>query len=109
MKKPVEYEYVINRIQENEKMLDDALVSIKNLEDALISFKSNIDNIKLLDKYYGSKEWLSDKKNLEKGIINNIKAGVLSEDLIWNMLDDVNYLMSDMKNVCDYYGEKYEK
>lgn len=109
MKDLKKYSKEIIRIQENEKMLDEVLMSINNLENALNSFKSNIKNIELLDKYYGSKIWFKDKENLEKGLIKNVKAGVLSEDLIWNMFEDVKYLISDMKNICDSYGGKYEK
>ena len=87
------------RIVKNEERLNSALSSIKKLEDALNEFKSNKKNIDLLNKYYGSKNWFKDKEAFESNKISNIKAGVLSEDAVWNMNEDITDLMKEMAKI----------
>ena len=94
-----------NRIIKNENRLNNALLSIKELEIALNNFKMNKDTIKSLNKYYGSKNWFKDKDSFEKGKISNVKAGVLSEDAIWNMNEDINDLLEEMKTIIEEYKE----
>ena len=96
---------MINRITKNENRLDNALLSIKELEIALNNFKMNKDTIKQLNKYYGSKNWFKDKDDFESGKISNIKAGVLSEDAVWNMNDDIKDLLNEMKTIIEEYKE----
>ena len=90
---------MIDRITKNEERLDNILESIKELEKALENFKNNQKNIKLINKYYGSKNWFKDKEYYEQGKISNIKAGVLSEDAVWNMLDDIKDITNEMKMI----------
>lgn len=94
---------MIDRISKNEERLDMALSSIENLEKALEDFKKNKKDIKLLNKYYGSKAWFKDKDAFEKKKIANVKAGVLSEDAVWNMNEDISYLISEMKKIVSNY------
>lgn len=94
---------MIERINKNEKRLDNVLNNIKELEKAIIKFKSNKKDISLLNKYYGSKNWLKDKELYENNKIEHIKAGVLSEDAIWNMNEDINDLIKEMKEVIKLY------
>ena len=91
------------RIEENEKRLDDVLSSVRKLEEALSLFKSNKDNLKKLNKYYGSKNWFKDKEAFESKKITNIKAGVLSEDAVWNINEDIDDLIKEMKNIIKNY------
>ncbi len=95
---------MIERITKNEERLDSALLSIKKMNEALDDFKKNQNNIKLVNKYYGSKNWFKDKELYEKDNLK-IKAGVLSEDAVWNMLEDYQDILVEMKNIID----KYEK
>ena len=92
------------RIIKNEERLDSVLSSIKKLEDALTEFKSNEKNIYLLNRYYGSNNWFKDKEVYEKNNMK-LKAGVLSEDAIWNMLDDVDDLIFEMKKIVKKYSK----
>ena len=92
---------MIDRITKNEERLDKALESIKELEKALSNFKENQKNIKLVNKYYGSKNWFKDKEYYEQGKIPKIKAGVLSEDAVWNMLEDIKNLTNEMQNIIN--------
>ena len=92
-----------NRITENEERLDNINISIEKLDDALKVFKSNIEDIELLNKYYGSKEWFKDKEDYEKKKIPQIKAGVLSEDSVWNMNEDINEIIEEIKTIVNDY------
>lgn len=94
---------MIERIVENEEMLDEVMDNIKKLDIEINRFKNNKKNIKLLNKYYGSKEWFKDKEMVENKKINNVKAGVLSEDMVWNMLDDIKDILKDMKDIVKEY------
>jgi hypothetical protein len=94
---------MIDRIKENEKRLDNVLLSIKKLDEALNDFEINKKNIKILNKYYGSKTWFKDKDLLESGKIENIKAGVLGEDTIWDLLENIDLLIAKMKKIIKDY------
>ena len=94
---------MLERISKNEERLDNVLENIKELEGALEKFKSNRKNITLLNKYYGSKNWFKDKELYETNKIEHIKAGVLSEDAIWNMDEDIRELIKEMKKIIKSY------
>ena len=100
---------MINRIKENEERLDKINSSIKELELSLNNFKLNIDDYHKLNKYYGSKNWFKDKEKYENNSIPKIKAGVLSEDAIWNMDEDINELVNEMKIIIKEIGGNMEK
>ena len=95
--------FMIDRIRRNEERLNNALVSIKNLENALNSFKSNKKDIDNLNKYYGSNKWFQDKESFEQGKITNIKCGVLSEDSVWNMNEEISDLIEEMDSLVKIY------
>ncbi len=94
---------MLERIIENEERLDLSLQAIKELEIALNNFKNNNKNIKLLNKYYGSKKWFKDKEAYENNEIEHIKAGVLSEDSVWNMNEDIRDLINTMQKIVKSY------
>ena len=94
---------MIERITKNEERLDSILKSIKDLEEALSKFKANKKNIGLINKYYGSKNWFRDKDNFEQNKIPKIKAGVLSEDAVWDMNEDIKDIILEMKKIISSY------
>ncbi len=94
---------MIERIVENEERLDNILISIKNLEEALKCFDDNRKNVMKVNKYYGSKNWFKDKEAFENNKIPKIKAGVLSEDAVWNMNDNIKEILLDMKKIILNY------
>ncbi len=100
---------MINRIKENEERLDKISFSISNLEKALDDFTKNINELALLNKYYGSKEWFKDKDDYEKGKIKNIKAGVLSEDAIWDLDEKTRDLINRMDGIVKLFNENRPK
>ena len=93
----------IDRIRKNEERLDNINDCIKNVESALEKFKKNKKNINMLNKYYGSANWFKDKEAYEKNEIPKIKAGVLSEDTVWNMNDDIKELILEMKSIVNKF------
>lgn len=93
----------VDRIIKNEERLDNAIESINDLEKALDKFRRNVKDIKLLNKYYGSKNWFKDKDDYENGKIPKIKAGVLSEDAVWNMNEDISEIIETMKSIIKDY------
>ncbi len=97
---------MIDRITENEKRLDGLLESVNNLEQSLADFKSKQKDLKELKKYYSSKTWLKDKEAYEQNKIPRIKAGVLSEDAVWNLLEDIDNLLLEMKKIINKKGSK---
>ena len=94
---------MIDRISKNEERLDKLLLSVKELEKALENFKASKKDLDLLNKYYDSKNWLKDKDAYENGSIPKIKAGVLSEDAVWNLNEDINDLIKDMKSIVKMF------
>ena len=98
---------MIDRITKNEERLDSVLKVVKELKIALENFKENQKNIKLVSKYYGSKNWFKDKEYYEQGKISKIKAGVLSEDTVWNMLEDIKELTREMQIIINNQNNNY--
>ena len=84
-----------------EEMLAD--LAERSGSEAIEDFKLNQDNIERVNKYYGSDSWFKDKEAYEKRRIPHIKAGVLSEDAVWNMLNDIKDLVSEMQIIIDNY------
>ncbi len=93
---------MIERVTKNEERFDRVLGSVNKLQRALDEFQNNRKDLSLLIKYYDSKNWLKDKDTYEKKSLK-IKAGVLSEDGVWNMLTDIDSLMIDMKRIIKKY------
>ena len=101
MVKIVEKAKIIKRIQENEEKLDKLCVIVNELDVALNKFEEAQTILKELNEYYGSKEWFEDKEAFDGGNIKNVKAGVLSEDAVWDLITDINYLKDKMKKISD--------
>ena len=94
------------RISKNEERLDKMSLCIKNLEKALEDFKVCRKELACLNRYYGSKAWFKDKEDFEKEEKHSIKAGVLGEDSVWNLNDDIDELLKDMKKIVKGYNKK---
>ena len=97
---------MIDRIIKNQKRLDNLNQLIVELQNSLYDYKVLESEIKLLEKYYGSKNWFIDKELYENGKISNIKAGVLSEDEVWNSLEELDQLMRQMQKISSIYKKK---
>ena len=96
---------MIDRIKKNEKRLDEIVESIDNLNSALDKFENQKENIKELNKYYESKTWIKDFDSYNNGKIKGVKAGVLSEDAVWNMNEAINESFYRMERMVEERSE----
>lgn len=83
----------VERIEAMEQRLDRVKVAVQELETAVEHFKAIQDDIRQLDTYLGSDEWKADLAADEARLLPaDLKRGVLSEDGIWNVLEDCRAL-----------------
>lgn len=76
-----------------------ALKIVRAMDSALNAFELVQGDIRTLDEYYGSDEWKADLAADEAGLLPpTLKRGVLSEDSIWNLLEDNKDLLRRMTN-----------
>ncbi len=89
----------ITRIREMEQRMTRALKIVRAMDSALNAFELVQGDIRTLDEYYGSDEWKADLAADEAGLLPpTLKRGVLSEDGIWNLLEDNKDLRRRMTN-----------
>ena len=85
----------IERIKQMELRMERAATAVMELSAALDKYETAQEDIKVLSDYYGSKGWKQDFADEEEGKLPaDLKRGVLSEDGIWNLLEDVRELNS---------------
>ena len=84
---------------QNEERLNKINKIISNLKIELQKLKDERENIILLNKYYGSTTWYKDIENFDEGKYGKINAGVLSEDAIWNMNENINELKKEIQDI----------
>lgn len=77
----------IDRIKEMEEILNNSLKAINDFESALETFVKAQIGINKVSEYYGSKEWFNDIEEYDSGKVSkDVKAGILSEDMAYDML-----------------------
>ena len=92
----------IVRIQEMERRLEEATAAVGQMEEALESYEAAQGALERLADYLDSEEWRRDFADDEKGLLpQDLKRGVLSEDGIWNLLDNNRDLASRMQEIAD--------
>ncbi len=79
----------IARIREMEAHLDECTAAVGALDNALERMTAMLDGMSELFEYYGSEEWYADR---EGDLPEGVKAGVLSEDLVYDTISDVRDL-----------------
>ena len=83
----------IDRITHMEGLLDKSVEVIARLEQAIEDFDAIQPDIAELEAYYTSPQWRKDFEADEAGKLpKDLKRGVLSEDGIWNLLEDYKRL-----------------
>ena len=91
-----------DRIKEMENILDKSNKSVYELKKAIDNFKKNEKDLIKLSNYYGSKEYLDDFDAYAEGKVDkSIKAGVLSEDLVYDLLVDYHDLVIEMSKLVN--------
>ena len=87
-----------DRINSMEQHLERASSAIINFSAALDKYIEAQQSIAALSDYYGSDEWKQDYADDEAGLLPaDLKRGVLSEDGIWNVLEDNAELLRRMQ------------
>ena len=75
----------LERINNMESILDEAGEALRELEAALDRMEGVADRMGELFEYYGSAEWYEDR---ELELPPDTRAGVLSEDLVYDAITD---------------------
>ena len=92
----------IERITHNEILYDKCLEVVKRLEQALEDFSSLEPDIAELQTYYFGPEWRTDFEADEAGLFpKDLKRGVLSEDGIYNLIADYQWLKDQIAPLSD--------
>ena len=76
----------IRRIQEMETRLDECRTAVDELKVLLDRMEALREPMIRLFTYYGSEDWYRDR---ERELPPDIKAGVLSEDAVYDVITDV--------------------
>ncbi len=89
----------LRRIRKMERHLVRAASALKRLYSAIDKYDEAKADIAALASYYGSNDWKQDFAADEAGLLpKNLKRGVLSEDGIWNLLEEHRELQERMKD-----------
>ncbi len=100
----------LERIGKLEEKLDRAIAALRARESAVEAYQAAAGDIRDLDAYLSGKEWRADLDADEKGLLpEGMKRGVLSEDGIYNMLEDERELLKRMRELAERYEERYEE
>ena len=90
----------IERIKTMEQYLDRASQAVMRLSAALDDYAEAQEALRELEIYYGSDDWKQDFADDEAGRLpKDLRRGVLSEDGIWNLLDDSRDLNTRMQEM----------
>ncbi len=89
----------LQHIRQMERHLVRAASALERLSSALDKYEEAKADIAALASYYGSNDWKQDFADDEAGRLpKNLKRGVLSEDGIWNLLEEHRELQERMKD-----------
>lgn len=92
----------IQRIKQMEKRLDRVSLAVKKLKISLQQYEHVQDDIQALSDYYHSDVWKQDFAADEAGLLPyGVKRGVLSEDAVWNLLEENLELRNEMLEIVD--------
>ncbi len=89
----------LRRIRKMERHLNRASAALKRLSSALDKYEEAKADIAALASYYGSNDWKQDFADDEAGRLpKDLKRSVLSEDGIWNLLEEHRELQNRIKD-----------
>ena len=92
----------IRRIESMEAKMDAALEIIRSLERGIADYRSALPDIAALEQYLSGREWKEDYAADEKGLLpGGLKRGVLSEDGIYDMLEENAQLLQTLRDTAD--------
>ena len=86
---------VISRVEEMETSFDKIVGIVRRLREDLDSFIGSGEEISKLEGYLSSGDWKKDFEADEAGLIpEGIKRGVLSEDGLYGLLEEIDSIRS---------------
>ena len=84
----------IKRITKYEEIYDEVSSAVAELNAAMERFSGMGGKITALEKYYTGRLWRKDFADDEAGLLPpDLKRGVLSEDGVYNLLEEIKELM----------------
>ena len=91
----------VERIKKMERCLDRASQAVMHFSAALDEYADAQDALRQLSDYYGSDAWKHDFAADSASLLpQDLKRGVLSEDAVWNLLEDVRDLKERMRTIA---------
>lgn len=92
----------IKRIMYMEENLDEISMAVRGLTNALKNYEDIRARLQELSDYYESPLWRRDFEDDEAGKLpTDLKRGVLSEDSVYNLLDENRELLTRMQNLIN--------
>ena len=90
----------VERIAKMEEILQEAKTVLTGLEAALEDYRNIEADIRILQEYFDSDAWMNDFEADEDGLLPaDLKRGVLSEDEIYNLLENEAELLEEMRDL----------
>ena len=90
----------IDRITRMETLFDKSQEVVNRLSQALEDFAALQADLDELEAYYTSPQWRKDFEADEAGKLpEDLKRGVLSEDGLWNLLEEYRQLKEQVKTI----------
>ena len=89
---------MIERIKENEKYLDNIEETLKGISKTIEDIEKIQPYLDKINEYYGSEDWYKDIEEHTKKQLK-VKAGVLSQDGIWNMNEKFDETLKELKEM----------
>lgn len=91
----------LKRIEHMEKALDEVSAAVRALSEALDNYLVVQEQLWELSDYYGSEQWLRDYDDDCAGKLpQDLKRGVLSEDAVYNLLEENERISEQMRAVA---------
>ena len=91
----------IERITEMEQILEESTEIFANVNKSLDELEKSMKKYNKLDKYYSSENWFIDEEAYREGKLpENLKCGVLSEDLAYNLFIENNNIAIRMLEIA---------
>lgn len=98
----------VARIKKMEQLLNQSTNMIQEFSDVFERFLQCQEEIEQLKQYYGSTEWYEDLEAYDnRQLPKDLKCGVLSEDLIYDMLTEYHKLAIQMLEIGTGIVKRY--
>ena len=93
------------RIRAMEEKLDRSAAAVRQLAEALDRWEAARQELQELAAYYESPQWRQDFADDEAGLLPaDLKRGVLSEDAVYNLLEEQEELLARLRELTEEDG-----